>query len=63
VIQLVPDAPVLSNDPLTTSDIVIRLTWTIASNGGTDVIDHSVYYDQGTNNFVLLEAGVTTEYY
>jgi hypothetical protein len=47
VIQYVPDAPVsLTNDPLTTVDTTIRFTWADgASDGGTSVIDYTVYYD------------------
>jgi hypothetical protein len=65
VIQLVPDAPItLTNDPLTTTDTVIRFTWSDgSSDGGTAVIDYSVYYDQGTNNYVLLDAAVSTQFY
>jgi hypothetical protein len=61
----VPDAPIsLTNDPLTTTDTVIRFTWTDGpSDGGTSVIDYSVYYDQGTNSYVLLDAAVTTQFY
>jgi hypothetical protein len=63
----VPDAPVdLANDPTTTTDTVIRFTWNDgASDGGTAVIDYSVYYDQGTGSgtFVLLESNVPTAYY
>lgn len=45
VIQFVPDAPLdLTNDFTTSSDIVIRFTWTEGvSNGGTSVIDYSVF--------------------
>lgn len=51
VIQNVPDAPVsLADDPTTTSDVQIRFTWSDgASDGGTSVIDYTVYYDQGTD--------------
>jgi len=67
VIQLVPDAPInFANDPLTTTDLVIRFTWTEgASNGGTAVIDYDVYYDQGsaTATYVVLAEAVTTTYY
>ena len=44
---MVPDAPIsLTNDPDTTSDTLIRLTWSDgANNGGTSVIDYTVYYD------------------
>lgn len=59
-----PDAPVLANDPLVTSDVVIRLTWSVASDGGTPVVDYAVYYDQsGANNFVVLKNDLTTQYY
>jgi hypothetical protein len=64
-IQLVPDAPIdLTNDATTTSDTVIRFTWTEGvSNGDTPVIDYAVYYDQGTGDFVELDSAVTqTEY-
>jgi len=46
----VPDAPInLANDPTTTTDTVIKFTWNQGvSNGGTSVIDYSVYYDQGS---------------
>ena len=65
VIQLVPDAPVsLTNDPSTTTDTQIRFTWADgASDGGTAVIDFAVYYDQGSNNFVVLDSAVTTRHY
>jgi hypothetical protein len=66
VIQEVPDAPVtLANDPTTTTDTVIKFTWSDgASNGGTSVIDYTVFYDEGTaGSYVLLESGVTTQYY
>jgi hypothetical protein len=61
----VPDAPVsLTNDPSTTIDTVIRFTWSDgASDGGSPVIDYTVYYDQGSDSFVLLENSVTTQYY
>jgi hypothetical protein len=47
VIADLPDAPVsLANDPLTTTDTVIRLTWVDgASNGGKSIIDYTVIYD------------------
>ncbi len=56
--KLVPDAPInLVNDPTVTTDLRIRFTWTEGlSNGGDEVLDFSVYYDQGTGSgdFVLL---------
>jgi hypothetical protein len=65
VVQILPDAPIsLANDQTTTTDLVIRFTWSEgASNGGSALIDYSVYYDQGTANYELLESGVTTSYY
>jgi hypothetical protein len=47
VIQYVPDAPItLANDPTTTSDTLIRFTWSDgASDGGSSVIDYTVIYD------------------
>ena len=65
VIYSVPDAPVnLANDADTTSDTVIRFTWIDGvNNGGTSVIDYTVYYDQGSSSFVELESGVTTQFY
>jgi hypothetical protein len=65
VIQLVADAPIsLTNDHSTTTATVIRFTWNDgSSDGGTSVIDYTIFYDQGTGTFVQLEAGVTTQYY
>ena len=58
LVKLVPDAPInLANDPTVTTDLRIRFTWTEGlSNGGDEVLDFSVYYDQGlgSGNFVLL---------
>ena len=65
VIQLVPDAPInLQNSPTITSDTQIMFSWEEGlSNGGTPVIDYEVYYDQGTNNFILVNDEVqTTEF-
>ena len=44
---MIPDAPLnLANDQSTTNNIVIRFTWTQGlNNGGTPVIDYTVYYD------------------
>jgi hypothetical protein len=61
----VANAPIsLTNDPLTTTDTVIRFTWSDgSSNGGSSIIDYTVYYDQGTSTFVQLEAGVISQFY
>jgi hypothetical protein len=65
--KFVPDAPInLTNDEATTSETVIRFTWSNgSSNGGNTIIDYTVYYDQGTggSNFVQVAGGVTTKYY
>ena len=65
VIRDLPDAPVsLFNDPTITTDKLIRFTWSDGlSNGGTAIIDYTVLYDQGSNSFVQLAAGVTNRYY
>jgi hypothetical protein len=58
---LVPDAPIsLLNDPLITSDSVVRFTWSDgASDGYESVIDYRVSYDESTDNWVTLATGVT----
>ena len=50
MIQLVPEPPInLLNDPSVTSDSVIRFTWEQGlNNGGVDVLDYDIYYDQGS---------------
>lgn len=56
----------LTNDPTTTTDTVIRFTWTApAYDGGSPLIDYTVYWDQGdgTDNYVLLEENVPSEEY
>lgn len=60
VIQYVPDAPVsLTNDPTVTTDTRVRFTWSAgASDGGTQVIDYAVYYDQGIGTYTLLDGAV-----
>lgn len=65
VIQLVPDAPIdLLNDGSVTSDTVIRFTWTDgASDGGSPVLDYSVYWDNAGSEFVLLASQFVEQYY
>ena len=62
-IQLVPDPPInLANNLLTTLDDRIGITWEDGpSNGGSQIIDYEVWYDQGlqTNQFVILHSAVT----
>ena len=39
-------------------------TWSQGlSNGGTEVIDYNVYYDQGLDNFMLLAEKLTASYF
>jgi hypothetical protein len=61
VIVLVPDAPInLTNDPSITRDSVIGFTWVDGANdGGEQVIDYKITYDQSTGNYVTLAVGVT----
>jgi len=56
-----PDAPVnLANDPSITSGSQIGLTWAQGlENGGTSVIDFTLAYKFGTNDFVILKSGIT----
>ena len=63
LIQLVPDAPIsLTNDDTVTDATQIKLTWSDgASNGGTNIIDYFVYYDQGTSTQVQLASGLTVQ--
>jgi hypothetical protein len=65
IVVLVPDAPLtLANDAATTSNTVIRFTWTEgANNGGTQVLTYNVYYDQATGTWIQLASGLTTTYY
>ena len=54
----------LVNDEATSSDTVIRFTWEDgAANGGTPILDYSVFYDQGIDSVVLLQANVLDKYY
>lgn len=54
LVQLIPDAPVsLLNGPSVTDATQIKLTWSDgASNGGSVVLDYTVYYDQGSASYV-----------
>jgi hypothetical protein len=39
-------------------------TWSQGlSNGGTEVIDYNVYYDQGLSIYILLAEKLTTSYF
>jgi hypothetical protein len=42
----------------------IKFSWTQGvSNGGTEVIDFNVYYDQGLSTYVLLAEKLTSSYF
>jgi hypothetical protein len=60
-----PDAPVaLANDPALTSDVQIAITWADpVNNGGTPILDYAVYFDQSSDDFVLLDGAVTQKNY
>lgn len=64
IMVLVPDAPInLQDDPMTTSDSVIRFTWSDgASDGYQPIIDYRVSYDKSTGNWETL-ATVTDKFY
>lgn len=56
-----PDAPVnLANDPSITSGSQIGLTWAQGiENGGTPVIDFTIAYKFGANEYTILASKVT----
>jgi len=64
IMVLMPDAPInLQDDQLTTSDSVVRFTWSDgASNGYQPIIDYRVSYDKSTGNWETL-ATVTNKFY
>jgi hypothetical protein len=54
----------LLNDPTTTTDVVIRFTWSAgASDGGNSVIDHTIYSDLATGSFYEIDNGIVDLYY
>lgn len=57
IVVVVPFQPTnLVNDASTTTDTVIRFTWTASQDGGTAVLYYTVYtdYGLGSGNFFLL---------
>jgi hypothetical protein len=58
---LVPDPPMnLLNNPLVTLDDRIGLIWNDGlSNGGQQIIDYEIYFDQSTGVFIQLEDSIT----
>jgi hypothetical protein len=65
IVLLVPDAPTnLQDNVAITSASIIGLQWTPGmSTGGTEIIDYRVSWDQSTDTWAELEAGVTTTAY
>jgi hypothetical protein len=55
VIQLVPSTPVLSNNEAITSSTDIGLTWVVAADGGTPILDYKLYYAIETEEYTVLE--------
>ena len=57
-----PDAPInFQNDASETSATKIRITWQEGvSNGGSQVIDYWLYYDQGTDDWVELAGSLVS---
>lgn len=60
IILTKPDAPnTLANVPAQTSASQISITWLKgAAEGGTPVIDYSVWFDQGNGNYIIFQSGV-----
>lgn len=60
-IVVAPDAPInLLRDNSATTTSKIGLTWSDgASDGGAEVLDYRVSYDQGNGNWVVLQQGIT----
>ena len=58
-----PQPPVsLTNNATATSATKISFYWSDgASNGGTTIVDHTIFFDQGSNTWIQLAAGVTTK--
>ena len=65
VILTIPDSPInVANVPSSTTATQIGLVWADGlENGGSDIIDYRVQYDQGTSNFINLESNILTRNY
>jgi hypothetical protein len=65
LIQLVPDAPInLANAMEITLDDRNGLTWEDGhSNGGNSIIDYQVWYDQGSDDFIILASNIVEREY
>ncbi len=60
-----PDAPInLLNNAVVTSEVQIGLNYSPgASNGGSSVIDFTIWFDQGTGNYVILASNILATSY
>lgn len=65
IILTVPDAPLnLIDDVENTDSTQISLDWDEGlADGGTPVIDYTLWYDQGGNTYVILASGILTTSY
>jgi hypothetical protein len=66
VVVLVPDAPIsVADKPDVTLENQIGLKWIDGvSDGGTAIIDYSVWYDQGNSgSFIELQSGILENTY
>ena len=65
IILTIPDSPLeFVEDPIVRTKSTIGLTWQKGvKNGGTDVIDYRINYDQGTGEFTDLVSAVTDSSY
>lgn len=61
VAATLPDPPVnLTRDQVNTSKTQVAITWSAGpSNGGSVVIDYTIFWDQGINSFVQATSGIT----
>jgi hypothetical protein len=55
-VVFLPDAPInLANNAAITSATTVGLSWEDGiSNGGRDILDYKVWYDQGTGSYTTL---------
>ena len=45
-----------------TTSYAIGLVWgNVADNGGSAVIDYRVWFDQGSNDFIVYRSGITSK--
>ena len=42
---------------------MIGFSWYDGEDGGSAIIDYRVWYDQGTDNWIVADSAVTTRYY